>query len=456
MAKQKIVWSCGECGHRQPKWTGSCEKCQKWNTLAEEVELSDKERRFAAHTAHGAQPMKIREVNTEAFHRLETGMKELDRLLGGGIVTGSLTLIGGDPGIGKSTLMLQVCELLARQGLVVLYVCGEESVEQTSLRARRLNVASENLLLLSETNFSHVKAQIDRLKPDFLVIDSIQILYKGEIPSAPGSVTQVREVAMEFMHLAKGTGVSTFLIGHVTKSGEIAGPKVLEHIVDTVLDFEGDRQHGYRMLRVVKNRFGPNDDIALFQMAPEGLKEVENPSEAFLQERMKESPGSVIIPTIEGTRPILIEVQALVAPCAFATPSRKSAGLDQNRLALLLAVLEKRMGYTLHKSDVFVAVAGGMKIVEPAIDLGILMALGSSFSNRPFDSETVVMGEVGLGGEVRSIPRVEARIREAIHMGFKRCLLPKRNLKGLSVTQTSKIELVGVEFVEEAMNVFAR
>lgn len=456
MAKQKIVWSCQECGHKQSKWAGSCMACQKWNTFVEEIELLEKGKRFESKITETSRPMRVSEVGSDEFHRILTTYPEFDRVLGGGIVRGSLTLIGGDPGIGKSTLMLQAAQALASQGLVVLYVCGEESVQQTSLRARRLKISSENLLLFSETNFSHIKLQIDQLKPDFLIIDSIQILYKSELPSAPGSVSQVRELATEFMHLAKGMGIATFLIGHVTKSGEIAGPRVLEHIVDTVLDFEGDRQHGYRLLRAQKNRFGPTDDIALFQMGIEGLTEVANPSEAFLQERVKETPGSVVIPTIEGTRAILIEVQALVAASAFSTSTRKSTGLDQNRLALLLAVLEKRMGYPLHHCDVFVSVAGGMKIVEPAIDLGILLAIGSSFCNKPIDSDTIIIGEVGLGGEVRSVPRIESRIKEAVSMGFKYCLLPKRNLKGISQTYFEKIELHGVEVVEEAIHATIR
>jgi DNA repair protein RadA/Sms len=424
--------------------------CRKWNTFVEEIEFT--ERRFEAKVAEPAKPMRVSEVTSQEFRRAATQIREFDRILGGGIVAGSLTLIGGDPGIGKSTLMLQVAQALAGQGLVVLYICGEESVEQTSLRAKRLKANSENLLLFSETNFSHIKTQVDRLKPDILIVDSIQILYKSDLPSAPGSVSQVRELATEFMHLSKGMGISTFLVGHVTKSGEIAGPKVLEHIVDTVLDFEGDRQHGYRILRAVKNRFGPTDDIALFQMDLEGLKEVENPSEAFLEERMKETPGSVIIPTVEGTRAILIEVQALAAASAFPTSTRRSTGLDQNRLSLLLAVLEKRMGYALHHTDVYVAVAGGMKVVEPAIDLGILLSIASSFCNKAIDPDTVVLGEVGLGGEVRSVPRIESRIKEAATMGFKTCILPQRNLKGLSNVYAQKIELHGIEFVEEAIH----
>ncbi len=395
--------------------------------------------------------MRVKEITITEFRRISTKMPEFDRLLGGGIVSGSLSLIGGDPGIGKSTLMLQLAQNLAEQGLTVLYVCGEESVEQTSLRASRLNVGDDRLYLLSETNFSSIKAQIDHLKPDAMIVDSIQIVYKSELPSAPGSVSQVRELAMEFMHIAKGSGVATFLIGHVTKSGEIAGPRVLEHIVDTVLDFEGDRQHGYRLLRSVKNRFGPTDDIALFQMGQQGLSEVSNPSIIFLEERMKEVSGSVIIPTVEGSRALLIEVQALVAASAFSTSTRKSTGLDQNRLALLLAVLEKKMGYRMHNCDVFVSVAGGLKISEPAVDLGVLMAIGSSFCNRPIDPETVILGEVGLGGEVRGVPRIENRIREAIHMGFRRCLCPKRNLKGISPDLSQKISLIGVDVVEEAI-----
>ncbi|MES2345175.1 MAG: DNA repair protein RadA [Chlamydiota bacterium] len=452
MSKQKLTWSCGECGHKQLKWSGSCGVCQQWNTFVQEIAFEEKPQRFISAAIESAQPKRIKEIKNIDFRRISTKMVEFDRLLGGGLVAGSLTLVGGDPGIGKSTLMLQVSQMLAEQGLTVLYVCGEESVQQTSLRASRLGITSENLFLLSETQFSHIKAQVDLLKPHILIIDSIQILYKSEIPSAPGSVTQVREIAMECMHLSKGMGIATFLIGHVTKSGEIAGPKVLEHLVDTVLDFEGDRQHGYRLLRSVKNRFGPTDEIVLFQMGTLGLSEVSNPSLLFLQERVKESTGSVIVPTVEGTRAILIEVQALVATSSFSTSSRRSTGLDQNRLALLLAVLDKRMGYHLHNCDVFVSIAGGMKILEPAIDLGVLLAVASSFSNSAIDPQTVVLGEVGLGGEVRSVPRIESRIKEAAHMGFSRCILPKRTIKGLSEDLKNKIKLVGVDLIEEAIH----
>ena len=452
MAKQKSVWFCSECGQKQFKWIGQCPSCNQWNTFQEELEISSLSRRFESQSQHASRPIKINEVKLQETPRILTHIGECDRLIGGGIVPGSLTLVGGDPGIGKSTLLLQLAHSLAKQGLVVLYVCGEESVEQTSLRAHRLNIQDDHLLLLCETNFSVIKNHIDQINPNVLVIDSIQIVYKSEITSAPGSVSQVRETTAEFMHLSKGRGIATFLIGHVTKSGEIAGPRVLEHLVDTVLYFEGDKQHNYRMIRVVKNRFGPTDEIAVFQMKQTGLVEVPNPSEIFLEERRKEISGSVIIPTLEGSRPILVEVQALVTDTVFSTPSRRCTGIDQNRLALLLAVLEKRMGYQLHRCDVFVSVAGGLRILEPAIDLGILLAAASSMQNRVLNSETTVVGEVGLGGEVRSVHRIESRLKEAINMGFERCIIPKRNVKGIAEDLRKKIQIQGVEFVEEAIN----
>ncbi len=457
MSKQKTVWYCSECGQKQMKWSGQCLSCEKWNTFQEEIELSSLSRRFEAQAAQVAsRPVRLTEVELQTVPRMLTHIAEYDRLVGGGIVPGSLTLVGGDPGIGKSTLLLQLSDALASQGLTVLYVCGEESVEQTSLRARRLQMQNDRLLLLCETNFSLIKNQIDQISPDVVIIDSIQIVYKSEISSAPGSVSQVRETTTEFMHLAKGRRIAIFLIGHVTKSGEIAGPRVLEHLVDTVLYFEGDKQYHYRMIRVVKNRFGPTDEIAVFQMKQTGLVEVPNPSEIFLEERRKESVGSVIIPTLEGSRPILVEIQALVTATVFSTPSRRCAGLDQNRLALLLAVLEKRLGYHLHKCDVFVSVAGGLRIIEPAIDLGIILATASSMQNRILDSETIVIGEVGLGGEVRSVSRIESRLKEAIHMGFQRCILPKRNQKGISEELRKKISLYGVDLVEEAVDAVFR
>lgn len=458
MSKVKTLWACKECGHVQTKWTGSCSACHQWNTFEEEVATPHVPgERFSVETSEkSAKPMRISEVQNIPLCRFLTGMKECDRLLGGGIVPGSLTLIAGDPGIGKSTLLLQVSDALALQGKTVLYISGEESVEQTALRAKRLGITSENLFILSETQFSLIKNHIERIKPSVLMVDSIQILYKQEIASAPGSVAQVRELAMEFMHLSKRLNIATFLVGHVTKSGEIAGPRVLEHLVDAVLDFEGDRHHGYRILRSVKNRFGPTEDIVLFQMGMTGLVEVENPSHFFLQERQRESAGSVIVPTLEGSRAVLIEAQSLVAPSPFPTATRKSAGADPNRLALLLAVLEKKAGYQLHHCDVFVSIAGGVKIYEPAIDLGLLMAVLSSFTNAAIDADTVVFGEVGLGGEIRSVVKAETRVKEAAHLGFKRCILPKKNYAGLSSDIKQKIAVHSVSTVEEAIHVLIR
>lgn len=451
--KTKTVWFCSDCGNKQFKWSGQCSQCSQWNTYQEEVELTPSGRRFEAQPTTSSKPVRIKEVSLSDTPRVRTGINEFDRLVGGGIVPGSFTLVGGDPGIGKSTLLLQLSSALAKKGLIVLYVCGEESVEQTSMRARRLGIDSDNLLLLSETNYSIIKSHIDQINPNVLIIDSIQIVYKSEITSAPGSVSQVRETATEFMHIAKGRNIATFLIGHVTKSGEIAGPRVLEHLVDSVLYFEGDKQQNYRMIRVIKNRFGPTDEIAVFQMQASGLVEVPNPSQIFLEERKRDSIGSVVIPTIEGSRPILIEIQALVTPTVFETPSRRCTGIDQNRLALLLAVLEKRMGYQIHRCDVFVSIAGGMRITEPGIDLGVLLAVASSMRNIIINSDTVVVGEVGLSGEIRSIPRVESRIKEAINMGFNRCIIPKRNAKGIADDLLKKIKIVGIETVEDAIDV---
>lgn len=451
MAKTKTVWECSECGNRQTKWSGSCAMCKNWNTYVEETLFEGK---FTLPSASSSsnKPVPIKEVVSKGFARLKSSMGEFDRLLGGGAVTGSLSLVGGSPGIGKSTLMLQVSSAYAKQGHTVLYICGEESAEQTSLRAERLGIRDEKLYLFNETSLSVIKSEIDALKPQVVIVDSVQIVYKQEIPSSPGSVLQVKEVAMEFMHIAKGCGITTFLIGHVTKSGEIAGPRVLEHIVDTVLDFEGDRHHGFRILRSSKNRFGSTDDVALFQMKETGLEEVPNPSQAFLEERMRKVPGSVIVSALEGTRPFLIEIQSLVSSSSYATPTRRSVGFDQNRLSLLLAVLEKRVGYRLYTSDVFVSVVGGMRLLEPALDLGVLLAIASSFSGKAIDSETIVLGEVGLGGEIRAVSRIESRLKEAMQMGFKRAVIPKRNLKGLSQELQGKLEIIGVSLVEDAIH----
>jgi DNA repair protein RadA/Sms len=452
--KLKTSWVCVECGSKQAKWSGSCFACKSWDTLKEQVNEEEKKGRFEAKALAHSKPVALSEVLSNDYSRFSSGFNEVDRLLGDGVVAGSLTLVGGDPGIGKSTLMLQLTHQFALSGKKILYVCGEESVHQTHLRAKRLRIDSQAIFLLNETVFSRIQKAVMEIAPDVLIIDSIQIVYKDDIPSFPGSVTQIKEIAMECMHLAKGAGITTFVIGHVTKSGELAGPRVLEHIVDTVLEFEGDRQHGYRMLRSIKNRFGPTDEVALFQMGQEGLKEVLKPSEMFLEERLKGASGSVIVPTIEGSRAILVEVQSLVAPSAFSTSTRRSTGVDQNRLALLLAVLEKKMGYHFHALDVFVSIAGGLKIVEPAIDLPVLCAIASSFSNQSLDPQTVVVGEVGLSGEVRSVPRMESRIKEAVNMGFKKCVIPQKNIKGLP-RAAFDIALVGVETVDEALgNIF--
>ncbi len=451
MAKIKSAWHCAECGHKQTKWAGQCPSCSQWNTLHEEMEINAPPRFAAQSLQASSRPVRLKEIKAGEIPRVLTGINEFDRMIGGGVVPGSLSLIGGEPGIGKSTLMLQLSQAFAKQGLVVLYVSGEESTEQLSMRAHRLGIDSDNLFVVSETNFHHIKAHIDNIQPNVLIVDSIQIVYKSDIPSAPGSVTQVRENTNEFMHIAKGCGIATYLIGHVTKSGEIAGPRILEHLVDTVLYFEGDKQNNYRMIRVIKNRFGPTDEIAVFQMRHDGLSEVSNPSQLFLEERAKEMTGSVIIPTLEGTRPILIEAQALVTETVFATPSRRTTGLDSNRMALLLAVLEKRLGYQMHRCDVFVSIAGGMRISEPGVDMGVLLAVASSTRNIKIDPQTVVMGEVGLGGEIRTVPRVESRIKEAINMGFKRCLIPKRNLKGLPKTLHDQIHIDGIDVIEQAV-----
>lgn len=455
MAKTKRIWICGECGDQQSRWLGQCLSCHSWNTYQEELNLPSTPSRYQSKPKE-TRPIRLNEVSISDTPRMATGVSEFDRLVGGGIVPGSFTLVGGAPGIGKSTLLLQISNVLAKQGKQVLYVCGEESVEQTSLRARRLGIDSPNLLLFSETDFGRIQSQIEQLQPSIVIVDSIQIIYKEDIPSAPGSVTQVRETASSLMHLAKGLNISIFVVGHVTKSGEIAGPRVLEHLVDTVLYFEGDQQHHYRMMRVVKNRFGPTDEVAVFRMLGNGLAEVPNPSDLFLEERSKGVVGTAILPTLEGTRPILVEVQALVTKTAYATPSRRATGISSNRLALLLAVLEKRAGFALHSCDVFVSVAGGLKISEPAIDLGVILSIASSLCDQVIPPDTLLVGEVGLGGEIRSVPRIDSRIKEAANMGFSRCILPKRSLKGIPKELCGNIQLVGVDRLEEAIHALIR
>ncbi|MCB1118702.1 MAG: DNA repair protein RadA [Chlamydiia bacterium] len=454
--KQKNVWYCQECGHKQTKWSGQCPTCSQWNTLQEELEVTGLTTRNQAPLNLEKKPLRLKDVSHDKTPRMTTLMPEFDRLIGGGIVPGCLTLVGGEPGVGKSTLMLQLANQLAKQEKVVLYISGEESIEQTSLRAKRLGIETDNLLIFNETHLTAIKNQIDQIKPDLLIVDSIQIVYKGELSSAPGSVSQVRETTTDLMYLAKDRGMATFLIGHVTKTGEIAGPKILEHLVDTVLYFEGDKQHHYRMIRVVKNRFGATDEIAVFQMQTSGLREIPNPSEIFLEERKKQTTGSTVVPTLEGSRPILIEIQALVTKSSYSTPSRRCTGLDQNRLALLLAVLEKRMQYSLYQQDVFVSVAGGLKVSETGVDLGVVTAVASSLRNKALDPEVVVLGEVGLGGELRTVPRIESRLKEALHMGFTKAVIPQRNLKGLPKHLLESIQIRGVESVNQAVDLLIR
>jgi DNA repair protein RadA/Sms len=449
MSKTKAVWGCKACGHTQSKWSGSCPSCKEWNTISEEV-LIQEDKRYIKGSNQKA--MRLSEVESSPSLRLPTGMQELDKVLGGGVTKGGLYLVAGEPGIGKSTLMLQLASSLSQKGLNVLYVSGEESVEQTSLRAKRLGLGSSSIYLVSEIRYETILNHIDQVNPDILIIDSIQILYKDDLVSSPGSVTQVRELAMSFLHLAKTQSMATFIIGHVTKSGDIAGPKILEHMVDCVIDFSGEGNLGYRMVRAHKNRFGPTDELALFQMADDGLKAVLNPSYRLMQERSVGLPGSTIVPVLEGTTPFLVEVQALVAPSAFSTSFRKSSGIDPNRLTLLLAVLEKRLGFALHGTDVFVSVAGGLKIIEPALDLGITLSVASSFCNKLIDPGICVIGEVGLGGEIRSVSRLEKRVKEAIDMGFTKAIVPKKGMSVLQKDFPSQFKIVGVSSVEEAFH----
>jgi len=447
VAKQKTIFSCQQCGFQSPKWMGKCPDCQQWNTLAEEhpVEKSTHSRALAAP----GKPQKIADITSREEDRLRCGIGELDRTLGGGVVPGSLILVGGDPGIGKSTLLLQATNQLAQQG-TVLYVTAEESARQVKLRGERLGVKAENLYLLAETSLEQIKARIKELKPDFLVIDSIQTIFTNSVESAPGSVSQVRECTGQLMIQAKGDGLPTFLVGHVTKDGAIAGPRVLEHMVDTVLYFEGDPGHPYRILRAVKNRFGSTNEIGVFEMAEQGLREVSNPSELFLAERPEKSAGSVVVPSLEGSRPILVELQALVSSSSFSTPQRTAIGIDHKRVALLIAILEKKVELSLAGQDIFLNVAGGVRLDEPAVDLGAIAALASSHLNKIIDPQTVLFGEVGLTGEVRAVSQPELRVKEAARLGFNRCILPQNSLKNLDVP--AGMQLIGVRHASEALD----
>lgn len=444
----KTLFVCQSCGYESAKWMGRCTECGAWDTFAEEV------RRPAVPgkktmTEKGNRPVPIDAVEITDEQRLSTGIEEFDRVLGGGLVAGTLVLIGGDPGIGKSTLMLQALHGMASNGSRVLYVSGEESVRQLRLRSRRLETVSSSLLVVSEIDIDAVMAMVESERPDVLVADSIQTMFSPEITSAPGSVSQVRESTMRLMLMAKRTGIPTFLVGHVTKEGAIAGPRLLEHMVDTVLYFEGDRNHVFRILRAVKNRFGSTNEIGVFEMKERGLCQVTNPSAVFLSERPENAAGSVVTASMEGTRPILVELQALVSSTSFGTPRRTILGLDQNRVALLAAVMEKQLGMHLMGHDIFMNVAGGVKIVEPAVDMGIVSAIASSFLDRPVRRDTMVLGEVGLAGEVRAVGNVDIRIAEAKKMGFTRIVAPEGCLKRLC--RLTDITLEGVETVAAAV-----
>ena len=450
MTKIKTHFVCQSCGYQAPKWLGKCPGCQEWNTFAEERVIEEKvpERDLLGFESE-AIPMPITEIMGEDKGRLQIGIGEFDRVLGGGIVLGSVVLVGGDPGIGKSTLLLQVTNRLASRGKKVLYVSGEESLQQTKMRADRLGISSEHLFVVSETSIEKILEDIQTVRPSTVVVDSIQTIYSSELPSTPGSISQVREASSRLLYLAKHLSVPIFLVGHVTKEGFIAGPKVLEHMVDTVLYVEGEATHAFRILRAVKNRFGSTNEIGVFEMKDSGLVEVVSPSEFFLSERAQPTSGSVVMPSLEGSRPILIELQALVVPTSFGVPRRTAEGVDVNRVSLLVAVMEKRLGVHLGNQDIFVNIAGGMRVEEPAADLGVIAAIASNAKDKVVDPESVIFGEVGLGGEVRGVSQSEVRVKEASRLGFKRCLLPKQNQEKMKGPKG--IDLIGVNSIQEAM-----
>lgn len=452
MAKAKTTaFFCGECGYESAKWMGQCPACKQWNTFVEEPVGKKDSASGKIRPVQKAKPALLSEISIEEKDRVSTGYQELDRVLGGGVVGGSLVLVGGDPGIGKSTLLLQVCRNLAAQGQKVLYISGEESLKQIKLRANRIGTVTGELLFLCETSLDVIGETIREVKPDIVIIDSIQTMFREEIASAPGSVSQVRESTSLLMQIAKGDGITIFIVGHVTKEGVVAGPRVLEHMVDTVLYFEGDRHASYRILRGVKNRFGSTNEIGVFEMRQEGLIQVENPSEFMLEGRPKGASGAVVACAMEGTRPILLEVQALVTQSNLGIPRRTSAGTDYNRVNLLMAVLEKRCHYEMGRYDAYVNIAGGMKMNEPALDLAIIMALVSSLKDRPVEASTIVFGEVGLSGEVRAVSMAEQRVHEAIKLGFETCILPQICLDKMK--KTDKLRLIGVRSVREAIGV---
>ena len=448
MAKKKSTYVCQECGYHSPKYLGRCPNCSEWASFVEEVEVAEVKNARVSLTGEKTKPVKLNEVTSSQVARTKTDMEEFNRVLGGGVVPGSLVLIGGDPGIGKSTLLLQISTQLAQKG-TVLYVSGEESAEQIKLRSERLGDIDNAFYLYAETNMQSIRAAIEQIEPSFLIIDSIQTVMSPEISGVQGSVSQVREVTAELMQLAKTNNIATFIVGHVTKEGTLAGPRMLEHMVDTVLYFEGERQHTFRILRAVKNRFGSTNEIGIFEMQSQGLVEVLNPSQVFLEERLDGATGSAIVVTMEGTRPILAEVQALVTPSVFGNAKRTTTGLDFNRVSLIMAVLEKRCGLLLQNQDAYLKSAGGVKLDEPAIDLAVAVAIASSYKDKPTNPQECFIGEIGLTGEIRRVNRIEQRINEASKLGFTKLYAPKNSLTGITVPDG--ITLVGVTTVGQVL-----
>jgi len=452
MPKNKSIFVCQECGYESNGWLGKCPSCNSWNTFTEEIQDSSMDLK-KKNVFFDVKPVNINDIEVENEERYSTGINEMDRVLGGGIVKGSLVLVGGDPGIGKSTLILQICNSIKTNSKIV-YISGEESIKQIKIRADRLGVRNPNLLMVSETNFKAIQVVSEREKPALIVVDSIQTMFNEELSSAPGSVSQVREITAGLMRIAKTNNIAIFIIGHVTKEGALAGPRVLEHMVDTVLYFEGERHLSYRILRAVKNRFGSTNEIGIFEMKDVGLIEVENPSMLMISDRKENVPGSVIVSSLEGTRPMLIEIQALVCPTDFGMPRRMATGIDYNRITLLMAVLEKRVGMQLHNYDAYVNVVGGLKLDEPACDLGVVGAIASSFRNRPIDMSTVLIGEVGLTGEVRAINQIDKRVIEAARMGFKNCVVPAGNMKTIKqIKELKELNIIPVENVVEVLSI---
>ncbi|MDT2731050.1 DNA repair protein RadA [Streptococcus parauberis] len=449
MAKKKATFVCQECGYQSPKYLGRCPNCSSWSSFVEEVEVKEVKNARVSMSGEKSKPIKLKDVDNIHYARTQTDMDEFNRVLGGGVVPGSMILIGGDPGIGKSTLLLQVSTQLANKG-TVLYVSGEESAEQIKLRSERLGDIDNEFYLYAETNMENVRVEVERIQPDFLIIDSIQTMMSPEISGIQGSVSQVREVTAELMQLAKTNNIATFIVGHVTKEGTLAGPRMLEHMVDTVLYFEGERHHTFRILRAVKNRFGSTNEIGIFEMQSAGLVEVLNPSQVFLEERLDGATGSAIVVTMEGSRPILAEVQSLVTPTVFGNARRTTTGLDFNRVSLIMAVLEKRCGLLLQNQDAYLKSAGGVKLDEPAIDLSVAVAIASSYKEKPTNPQEAFLGEIGLTGEIRRVTRIEQRINEAAKLGFTKVYAPKNSLQGIKLP--SGIEVIGVATVGQVLN----